>query len=209
MLETALVAFTTFFTTIDPPGVAAVFAALMQAASPEARRATALKAVLVAGGILLFFAFFGNGLLAYLGISLSAMRTAGGILLFIIAVEMVFARTSGIYLTTEDETHEAMLRPDVSVFPLATPLIAGPGAMGAAVLLTGEVSSDLPRMAIVIGMLIANLLVTLLFLRVAGQLQKILGLTGVNVLTRVMGILLAALAVQFVFDGIARSGLLR
>ncbi len=207
MLETALVAFTTFFTTIDPPGCAFVFAGLMQTATEAERRATAVKGVLVAGGILFFFALFGKGLLGYLAITLPAMRTAGGILLFLIAIEMVFARPSGIYLPTEDEAHEARLRTDVSVFPLAMPLIAGPGAMGAAVLLTAPEAEDPASIAIVLSMMVANLLITLAALLAATRLNKLFGVTGINVITRVMGILLAALAVQFVFDGIAASGL--
>ncbi len=208
MLETALLAFTTLFATIGPVDVAALFAALTPKATDQQRRAMALKGTLIAGGILIVFAFFGNAILIRLGIGLPAMRTAGGILLFLIAMDMVFARHSGVSSTTEDETEEAEHKKDISVFPLATPLIAGPGTMGAVILLMAEVSGNRQKEAAIIGAVIAIVLFTLLLLLIAGRIQKLLGVTGLNVITRVVGVLLAALAVQFVFEGIASSGLL-
>lgn len=207
MLETALVAFTTFFATIGPVDVAALFAALTPAATASQRRAMAFKGMLIATAILLLFALFGNTVLEWLGISLPALRTAGGILLLLIAIDMVFARHSGAAWTTQDETVEAEQRQDISVFPLATPLIAGPGAMGAAILLTAQVRGDWVLELAVIAGLLAVLAITLVLLLMAGRVQKLLGVTGMNVITRVVGVLLAALAVQFIFDGVAASGM--
>jgi len=209
MLDDALIAFATFFATIGPPDCAIVFAALTVRNTPRERLRLAAKAVLVATVILVFFAFLGKPLLSYLGISLPAMRTAGGILLLLIAIDMVFARESGATSTTDQENTETAGRDDVSVFPMATPLIAGPGAIGAAILLVAETDGDPQQVASVVGALLAVLLVTFLLMVAATQVQRILGVTGVHVLMRVMGILLAALAVQFLFDGISESGILR
>jgi len=208
MIETAVIAFTTFFATIGPPDVAVVFAALTAKNTSAERRKLAMRAILVASGILLFFAFFGRPLLGHLGISLAAMRTAGGILLFLIALDLVFARMSGGTSTTPEEEAEAAGRDDISVFPLATPLIAGPGAIGAAILLMASESGDPAGMTVVVAALLAVLAVTFVLMIAAAQVQKVLGLTGVHVVSRVLGVLLAALAVQFVFDGIKESGLL-
>jgi multiple antibiotic resistance protein len=134
------------------------------------------------------------------------MRTAGGILLLLIAIDMVFARGSGATSTTEEEETETAARDDISVFPLATPLIAGPGAIGAAILLMAQAQGDPQGIAAVIGALLAVLLLVFLLMIAASQVQRVLGVTGVHVVTRVMGILLAALAVQFLFDGIIESG---
>ncbi|MDX1605619.1 MAG: MarC family protein [Candidatus Competibacterales bacterium] len=208
MLQTAIVAATTFFATIGPIDVAAMFAALTADETPARRRAMAVKGTLVAAGILLLFAGFGEALLGYLGISLAALRTAGGILLLLIGIDMVFARTSGGISTTADESREARTKADISVFPLATPLIAGPGAMGAAILLMADAGSDLLRQLSVVAAMLGVVLLTFLALLGAGPLQKLLGVTGLHVITRVFGVLLSALAVQFIFDGVAASGML-
>jgi multiple antibiotic resistance protein len=208
MLEAALVAFTTFFATIGPLDTAALFPALTPTNTARERRAMARKGCLIGAGILLFFALLGEGVLRAFGITLPALRTAGGVLLLLIAIDMVFARASGGTTTTADERAEAAAKPDVSVFPLATPLIAGPGAIGAAILLVAEAHGDPLRIAVVIGALLAVVLLTFLLLLASAQVQKLLGVTGLHVITRVMGVLLAALAVQFLFDGIAASGLL-
>ena len=208
MLETAALALATFFATIGPLDVAPMFAALTAQQSPEQRRATALRAILVATTILLGFALAGEVVLASLGISLAALRTSGGILLLLIAIDMAFARSSGGTSTTEDEQREANTRADVSIFPLAMPLIAGPGAMGAAILLMVDQRGDPSGQAIVLAALLAILLATFIAFLLASKIQQLLGLTGMHVVTRVMGVLLAALAVQFIFDGIGQSGLL-
>lgn len=208
MLDNVIIAFATFFATIGPPDVAIVFAALTLNDTARERFFLAVKAVLVASGILLFFAFLGKPLLTYLGISLAAMRTAGGILLLLIAIDMVFARKSGATSTTTDETREAAGSDDISVFPVATPLIAGPGAIGAAILLVAQAHGDAEKVGAVVIALVAVLATTFLLMVVASQVQRVLGVTGVHVVTRVMGILLAALAVQFLFDGIVASGII-
>jgi len=208
MFETALVAFTTFFAVIGPVDVAAIYAALTTTATPIQRRRMAIKGTLIALGILLVFLLLGNDVLAYMGISLAALRTAGGILLLLIGIKLVFAESTGGTTTTDDENKEAELKDDVSVFPLATPLIAGPGAMGAAVLLMSNTHGDIKLGAIVVGAMLAVVLMTFALLLVATQVQKILGVTGLHVISRIFGVLLTALAVQFIFDGLKASGLL-
>ena len=207
MLELAVVAFTTFFITIGPVDVAFVFAALSSSAPPAQRRVMAIRGTGVATLILLPFVFFGESALGWMGISLAALQTAGGILLFLIGVDMVFARNSGGVSATAEETREARGRADISVFPLATPLLAGPGAMGAAILMMSRAGGERLEQAIVLLALLAVLALTLGCLLIANRIQKWLGATGAHVLTRVLGVLLCALAVQFVFDGIAASDL--
>jgi multiple antibiotic resistance protein len=203
-----LVALTTFFATIGPADLAIVFAALTSRNTPAERRSIALRGVLVASGILLFFAVFGNALLMLFGITLPALRTAGGILLLLIAIDMVFARHSGATGTTVEEEAEARTRDDISVFPLATPLIAGPGAISATILLITGAGGDRLRIAIVVVALFAILLLAYTLLLLAIPIQRFLGVTGLAVVSRVVGVLLAALAVQFLFDGVRASGLL-
>lgn len=208
MLETALIAFTTYFATIGPADVAALFAALTPNNSVAERRQMAIRATLIATAILLAFALFGEAVLALFGISLPALRIAGGILLLLIAIDMVFGRPSGGTTTTSEENAEAALKEDISVFPLATPLIAGPGAIGATMLLVADAEADRLRIAIVIGVMLGVLLLTFLLMLVATQVQRLLGVTGLHVVSRIVGVLLAALAVQFILDGIRTSGIL-
>lgn len=207
MLETGLIAFTTFFATIAPHDVAALYPALTPHNSPAERRAMALKGVLIAGTVLLLFAFFGEAALRLFGITLPALRTAGGVLLLLIAIDLVFARSSGGTSTTSEENAEAADRADISVFPLATPLIAGPGAIGATILLVANTQGDRVKFTAIVLALLAILALTYVLLLAATQLLRFLGLTGTHVVSRVVGILLAALAVQFIFDGIRASGL--
>lgn len=207
MLEAAVIAFATFFATIGPPDVAAMFAALTPKATPAERRRIAVRGTFIATVILVIFAVAGEQMLSVLGISLPALRIAGGILLLLIGIDMVFARTSGGTSTTPEETQEASLKQDITVFPLATPLIAGPGAMGASILLMSDASGDFLRQTVVIGSLLAVLLITLVGMLLATPLQRVLGVTGMHVITRVLGVLLTGLAVQFVLDGLAQSGL--
>jgi len=206
--ETAIVALTTFFATIAPIDVAAMFAALTPSATSQQRRSMAIRATMISCVILLFFALAGNFVLSSLGISLAALKVAGGILLLLIGIDMVFARTSGGTSTTPEETDEAFTRQDISVFPLATPLIAGPGAMGATILLMADAKGDVITQMIVIGALLVILLVTLMLLLLATSIQKLFGISGMFAVSRVLGVLLAALAVQFMIDGIMQSGLL-
>ena len=208
MLEITGIALATFFTTIGPLDVAAVFAALTSSATPAERRSYAVRGILIAAVILLIFALSGDFILAGFGISMAALRTAGGVLLLLMGIDMVFARSSGANTTTSEEINEARLKRDISVFPLATPLIAGPGAMGAVILLMADAKGNLAHQAAVLLALLAMILFTLVALLSASQIHRILGVTGIHVIMRVSGILLTALAVQFIFDGIAQSGLL-
>lgn len=208
MIETAAIAFTTFFATIAPIDSAAMFAALTAENSTAERRSMALRGVAIATGILLVFAVFGDALLGRLGISLAALRTAGGILLLLMGIDMVFARSSGAMSTTRAEAREAQTRQDISVFPLATPLLAGPGTMGAVILLIANARGQIEQQLMVILMLLVVMAISLALLMVAGKLQKFLGVTGLRVISRVFGVLLCALAVQFLFDGIGASGLI-
>jgi len=207
MTETAGLALATFFATIGPLDVAAMFAALTANQTDQQKRVVAIRGTLIGGVILVAFALIGELLLARLGISLAALRTAGGILLLLIGIDMVFARSSGGTSTTDEEEEEAISKTDISVFPLATPLIAGPGAMGAAILLMAAQEGDITGQAIIIASLLVILLLTFVSLLLASNIQRLLGVTGMHVITRVMGVLLSALAVQFIFDGIKQSGL--
>ena len=206
MTDTALVAFWTFFATIGPLDVSALFAALTPGNTIQDRRRRALVATLVASGILFFFAFLGDFVLTKLGISLAALRTAGGVLLLLIAIDMVFARNSGGTSTTDEETQEATKKADISIFPLATPLIAGPGAIGAVMLLMADAEGEPTRMVAVSLALLAILTLTFVLMLGATQVQRLLGVTGLQVVSRMVGVLLAAMAVQFIFDGVAGSG---
>ncbi len=208
MIETAGLALTTFFATIGPIGVSAMFAALTTSLSLEARRSMAYRGTFIAAVILIGFALLGEHLLTGLGISLAALRISGGILLLLIGIEKVFAKSSSGTSTTEEEEREAELKYDISVFSLATPLLAGPGSMGAVILLMADAEGDPTHQVIVVSCLLTILLITLIALLSASKLQKHLGITGMHVVGRVMGVLLSALAVQFILDGIGQSGLL-
>ena len=208
MIETASLALATFFATIGPFDAAAMFAALTAKQTTQQRRAIAIRGTLIGAAILLAFALIGEILLARLGISLAALRTAGGILLLLIGIEMVFARSSGGTSTTDDEEEEAIAKTDISVFPLATPLIAGPGAIGAAILLMADQQGNVAGQLIIVASILLILLLTFVSMLLAGKIQQWLGVTGMQVITRIMGVLLTALAVQFIFDGIKQSGLI-
>ncbi len=208
VIEAGVVAFTSFFALIDPIGNSAMFASLTARQSSERRRTQAIKGSLIALILLLLFMSAGELLLSYLGISLAALRTSGGILLLILGIDMVFAMHSGGTSTTDEEEQEARHSDDISVFPLATPLIAGPGAISAVILLRANAEgAPMQELATVVA-LFAVIVVTLMCLLAATQIQRLLGATGLNVITRIMGVILSALAVQFMFDGLADSGLL-
>ncbi len=207
MSETVIVALTTFFAVIGPIDVAVVFATLTTQNTQKERRNIATRGVLIGTAVLLLFAFGGNPLLQYMGISLAALRTAGGILLLLVAIDMVFARSSGSTSTTDEEEQEAQESDDISVFPLSTPLIAGPGAIGAVILLMADTAGDPTEIGLIIGALLGIMLLTWLLLLIATRVDRVLGLTGLQVVSRIFGILLAALSVQFIFDGIGQSGL--
>lgn len=209
MTETAAVALATFFATIGPFDIAAMFVVLTANNTKQYRRLMAIRGTIIAAVVLLIFALFGSTLLSSMGISLAALSAAGGILLLLIGIEMVFAREPSGTKPTSEEELEAASKQDISVFPIASPLIAGPGTMGAVILLMANADGDLGRQIIVIGSLLIILFVTFLSLLLASQIQGLFGVTGMRVISRVMGILLCALAIQFLFDGIALSGLLK
>ena len=208
VLEAFSVAFTTFFATIGPIDVAAMFAIFSGDLDAKERRLTAMRGVLVASVILFLFALLGEWILSILGISLAALRAAGVVLLLLIGIDMVAANGSGATTTTREERKEAEAKADIAVFPLATPLIAGPGAIGAVILLMAHAEGDYLQQGAVALALLLVLLVTLAALLLASRLQTLLGVTGMHMVSRVFGVLLCALAMQFLFDGIAQSGLL-
>jgi multiple antibiotic resistance protein len=201
MLTHILYSFVALFVIIDPVGCAALFAGLMRGAPQRLRRLYAIRGVLIATALILAFALGGEALLAAMGISLPAFRIAGGILLFLLATEMVFARQSGIRGPTVSEEEEAEHRADISVFPLAFPLLAGPGALTSIVLLMSRAGSPLAAGG-VIAALVAVMAITLLLLLAAPRVMRVIGVTGANVVSRVLGIILAALAAQLVLDGL-------
>ena len=209
MLDYVLNALITLFIVIDPIGVAPVFVGLTARGDAAYRTRMAWRGVLLAAAILYAFALGGSPLLAMLGVTLAAFRIAGGLLLFLLAVDMILVRPSGLRSATGEEQREAMDFEDISVFPLAIPLIAGPGALTSLVLLMGRAGGDPVRIAWLLVSLGAVLAFSLLGLLFAVRLTAWLGMTGTNVVARVLGIVLAALAVQYVLDGIEAAGLLR
>ena len=194
--------FVTLIVIIDPVGTGALFAGLTRGWTEPERRESAIRSVIVAGILMLAFAFGGEALLRALGISLSALRIAGGILLFLLATDMVLARPSGVRGITLGEREEAAERDEIAVFPLAFPLIAGPGALTSMVMLMGSAGSAM-EVAGLVGAVVLVLALTLAALLMSTRLSQLLGVTGTNVIGRVLGVVLAALAAQFVLDGIA------
>ncbi|MCB1335843.1 MAG: MarC family protein [Roseivivax sp.] len=198
----AITAFATLFVVIDPVGLTPLFIALTQGVPVEQRRRIGLRACAVALAVLAAFAFFGEAALGFIGISMPAFRIAGGILLFLTALDMLFERRSKRRKGQSEEEDF----PDPSVFPIAIPLIAGPGAIASIILLAGQ-NPGFTGVLSVLGVAAAVLLIVLTFFLSAGRIERALGPTGVTVVTRVLGMLLAALSVQFVLDGVRASGL--
>jgi multiple antibiotic resistance protein len=206
-----LSAFVTFFVVIDPPGCAPIFASLTRGASAAHRRAMAVRSTLVATAILFVFALFGEDLLRTLGISLDAFRIAGGIMLFLIALEMVFEKRTQRREERADEiTRKAAeeARPieaeDISVFPMGIPMIAGPGSIATVMLLVSR-SNGMAESLVVLAALGVTLALTALALLAAGPMMRVLGQKLEAMITRVLGVILAALAAQFVIDGLKAS----
>lgn len=200
MIELFISSFITFFVVIDPPGCAPIYAGLTATANAVQRRAMAIRAVGVASAILLVFALFGEKLLRGLGIDLASFRIAGGIMLFLIALEMVFEKRTQ---RREDRAASVTAEEaeDVSIFPMAMPMIAGPGSIASVMLLMAR-NDGLQQSLVVLGALGLVLALTLVALMAAGPLMRMLGHKIEVVITRLLGVLLAALAVQFVIDGI-------
>ena len=204
-IELFLSAFAILFVLIDPPGCAPVFATLTKGTTKAHQRDMAFRSVLVAAIILIGFTFVGEWLFGKLGISLDALRIAGGIMLFIIGLNMVFEKRQE---KREDRAEEALQEADdpedISVFPMGIPMIAGPGTMASLLILTGEVEGW-GSVLTILAALVAVLIITLLSFLAAPFLMRLLGERFTNVLTRVLGVLLATLAAQFVLDGLAGS----
>jgi multiple antibiotic resistance protein len=204
MLELFISAFITFFVVIDPPGCAPIYASLTSDASAKLRRDMAIRAIIISAIILAIFALFGNNLLGGLGITLDAFRIAGGIMLFIIALEMVFEKRTQRREDRAQEVADDDAVEDVSVFPMAMPMIAGPGSIASIMLLFSK-HDDLESHLVIGGALTAVLLLTLLALLAAGPLIKLVGHRVEAVVTRLLGVILAALAAQFIIDGVKAS----
>lgn len=191
-----ITAFTTLFVVIDPIGMTPIFVALTSGESPRRRRAIGLRACLIAFALLLLFGLLGEAVLGFVGISMAAFRIAGGMLLFLTALDMLFERRTK---RREDQTEDSN---DPSVFPLAIPLIAGPGAIATMILLTGQAQDDLSTTVGIYVVMAAVMVTVFAMFLTANLLERGLGRTGINVVTRLLGMLLAALSVQFVIDGI-------
>ena len=201
LLELFLSAFITLFVVIDPPGCAPIYAGLTKGASQAQRTAMAIRATIIAGTILLVFALFGEALLGALHIELDSFRIAGGLMLFLIAIDMVFEKRTE---RREERAAEIAASPeieDVSVFPMAMPMLAGPGAIASVMLLTAKAQNTEGSLA-VLAALLTVLLLTMVALIAAGPLMKLFGDRVEAVITRLLGVLLAALAAQYVIDGL-------
>lgn len=206
MIESFLKFFVVFFLVVEPISLVPVFASLTEGANDTYRRRMAIKAVIVAGAIILGFALSGAAFLNAMGISIDSFRIFGGLLLFLVALEMVFARESGTRTST-DEQVESRRRADISVFPLAFPFMSGPGALTTILLWFGPVSvlQQPGLFAVLLAAALLVLLISLVMMLGAGPLMRILGATGTNVANRLLGVVLGALAVQFIVDGIRAS----
>ncbi len=202
MLDIVLHAFTTLFVVIDPLGLVPVLLALTAGMAAADRRRMALKGAMIASLILLGFGLVGERLLGLLGIGLAAFRTAGGLMLLLIALEMVFERRIDRRSRSADELREVGGHDDLAVFPLAIPLLSGPGAIASIMLLMDRYQDNPIGQAIVLAALVAVLALCVLILLLLEPLERLLGPTLTHVISRLLGILLAALAVQYVLDGL-------
>lgn len=202
-----ITAFVTLFVVIDPIGLAPIFLALTRGMSAAHRRAVGLRACAVAICLLTMFGLFGEGLLKFIGISMPAFRVSGGILLFLTALDMLFERRTQ---RREDQSKDSAEDPadDPSIFPLGMPLIAGPGAMATMILLVGRTGAGWGHVVAVHAVMISVVACAFVMFRLAGPIERALGRTGTMVMTRLLGLLLAALAVQFVLDGMRGAGMI-
>ena len=194
----------TFLVIIDPPGCAPIFASLTRGTPPAHRRAMAIRSSLIAWTILMFFALLGKPMLQALGISLASFRIAGGIMLFFIALDMVFERRTERREKRAEEIERTPETEDISVFPMAIPMIAGPGSIASAMLWVSR-ADDIFEIAVVLAAITAVMLITLVTLLAAGPLMRLIGEKVEAMITRILGVILAALAAQFVVDGLKQS----
>lgn len=203
MLEQPLKFFVVFFVVVEPVSLIPLFSGLTQGANMAYKRRMAVRAVLVAAAILVLFALGGAAFLELMGISLEAFRIFGGLLLFLLSLEMVFARESGTR-TSSSELAESKRRADISVFPLAFPFIAGPGALATILLWFGplHLGAQSALFAAYLAAVALVLVISLVLMLLAEPLMRVIGVTGANVAGRLLGVILGALAVQFVLDGL-------
>lgn len=199
MLDELVKFLVVLFVVVEPPSLVPIFATMTEGASDGYRRRMALKASFIALGILVVFALAGSWFIDLMGISIDAFRIGGGLMLFLIALDMVFAREEK---TTAEEKAETRRRADISVFPLAFPLISGPGALATVLLTFGSAKPDPLLYAGLIAVICAVVFITLLFMLSTPLVMRVLGVTGAKVVSRLAGVILAALAVQFVIDGL-------
>ena len=204
MIELFTSAFITLLVIIDPPGCAPIFASLTRGTDDAHRRKMAVRSSVVAWCILIFFALLGEALLDTLGIDLASFRLAGGIMLFIIALEMVFEKRTERREERAREIEGTPEAEDISVFPMAIPMIAGPGSIASIMLLIGRADGP-AEWGVVLGAMTAVIILTLLALLSAGPLMKLIGARLEAMITRILGVILAALAAQFVIDGLKQS----
>ncbi len=204
MIELFTSAFITLLVIIDPPGCAPIFASLTSGTDAAHRRKMAIRSSFVAWCILMFFAMLGEPLLKHMGISLSAFRLAGGIMLFMIALDMVFERRTERREERAEEIKGTPEAEDVSVFPMAIPMIAGPGSIASVMLLNAR-AEGLQESLIVLAAMTIVILLTTIALLAAGPLMRFVGAKVEAMITRILGVILAALATQFVLDGLERS----
>ncbi len=211
MIALFISAFVTLFVVLDPPGCVPIFSSLTAGASAAHRRAMAFRSVAIAGGVLLLFGLFGEDALGSLGISLAAFKLAGGVMVFLIAIDMVFEKRTerreeraGEIVRDCDSQGRPLEAEDISVFPMAIPMIAGPGSIAAVMLLSARAEGLVPSL-VVLAALAAVLVVMLACLLAAGPIMRVLGTKIEAMMTRLLGVILAALAAQFVIDGIRES----
>jgi len=204
MIELFTSAFITLLVIIDPPGCAPIFASLTRGADAAHRRRMAIRSAMVAWSILVFFALLGEPLLDTLGIDLASFRIAGGIMLFIIALEMVFEKRTQRREVRASEIEGTPEANDISVFPMAIPMIAGPGSIASIMLLIGRADGPL-EWGIVLTAMTLVIVITLLALLSAAPLMRMIGAKLEAMITRILGVILAALAAQFVIDGLKQS----
>ena len=201
MIELFGSALVTFLVIIDPPGCAPIFASLTRGTSPAHRRAMAIRSSLIAWTILMFFALLGRPLLNGLGISLASFRIAGGIMLFFIALDMVFERRTERRNSRANSVDED---DDISVFPMAIPMITGPGSIASAMLWVSRAETPI-HVAIVLAAITVVMLITMATLLASGPLMRLIGEKIEAMITRILGVILAALAAQFIVDGLRQS----
>src|SRR5213594_78713 len=196
-----LAAFVTLLVVVDPPGVVPTFVALTKSETPSRRRKILLRAVVIAFGVAIFFLLAGRALLSYLGVTVQAFSISGGILLFLAALPMLFGQRGGLQAPEPQERD--FVGQDISVFPLAIPLLSGPGAIATILLLTSQTGGDMKKLVAAVIAIATVFIFSFVALYLGARLIALVGEGGVHIATRVMGIILAALAVQYVLNGIS------